>query len=129
VNGSRTDGLDYRMSVSRMQGDGYRLHSAFWSNQFSEKIGWKPVEGLNLTQVLSVIGYFNQNAEGLNLAQVMQDPRQPNPDAIPFNEYQKTRRITLGLSGTADVACNQELDFSIHYRNADYKEPGSKAVK
>jgi iron complex outermembrane recepter protein len=129
VNGSRPGGPDYRMSFSHTRGDGYRLHSAFWSNQFSEKIGWKPAAWLNLTQVLSVIGYFNQNAEGLNLAQVAQDPRQPNPDAIPFNEYQKTRRITLGLTGTAAVAGNQELDFTIHYRNADYREPGSRAVK
>jgi iron complex outermembrane receptor protein len=129
LSGSRAGGPDYRMSFSRTQGDGYRLHSDFWSNQFSEKVGWAPAAGLNLTQVLSVIGYFNQNAEGLNSAQVMQDPKQPNPDAIPFNEYQKTRRITFGVSGTAAVAANQELDFAIHYRNADYREPGSRAVR
>jgi iron complex outermembrane receptor protein len=129
VKGRHPNGPDYRISFSRAQGDGYRLHSAFWSNQFSEKIGWAPSAGLKLTQVLSVIGYFNQNAEGLNSAQVIQNPKQPNPDAIPFNEYQKTRRITFGLSGSCDLTGNQELDFTIHYRNADYQEPGSRAVK
>ena len=129
VNGRHPNGPDYRISFSRARGDGYRRHSAFWSNQFSEKIGWTPKAGLKLTQVLSIIGYFNQNAEGLNSAQVIQNPKQPNPDAVPFNEYQKTRRITLGLSGSCDLTGNQELDFTIHYRNADYKEPGSRAVK
>jgi iron complex outermembrane receptor protein len=129
VNGRHPNGPDYRMSFSRAQGDGYRRHSAFWSNQFSEKVEWAPSAGLKLTQVLSVIGYFNQNAEGLNAAGIRQDPKQSNPDAIPFNEYQKTRRITLGVSGSCVLTRRQQLDFSIQYRTADYKEPGSRAVK
>jgi iron complex outermembrane recepter protein len=129
VSGRHPDGPDYRMSFSRTRGDGYRLHSAFWSNQFSEKIGWAPAAGLKLTQVLSVIGYFNQNAEGLNAEQVALDPKQPNPDAIPFNEYQKTRRITFGVSGSVALTEDQELDFTVHYRDGNYKEPGSRAVK
>ena len=47
VNGS-VDKLDYRISVSRTQGDGYRYHQAFWGNNASEKIVWRPSDKVSV---------------------------------------------------------------------------------
>ena len=38
---------------------------------------------------------------GLNAVKVQQDPRQPNPDAIPKNEFYKVSRFTGGLTGAS----------------------------
>lgn len=127
IDGSKDD-MNYRVTFSHLMGNGYRHHTAFWGNNFGEKINWHPGEKVNITQVLYVTDYFNQNAEGLNLSQ-LNDPRQANPDAIPLNEYQKTRRVTNGVSGQVKVAKNQELQFSGFLRLTDYKEPGSSAVQ
>lgn len=128
VNGSKGN-LDYRVSFSQFQGNGYRLHTAFKGQNIGEKINWHPSAKLNFTQVLMITEYFNQNAEGLNIDQVAQDPKQANPDAIPMNEYQKTRRVTNGFSGNYLVNQSNEIQFNVFLKYTDYKEPGSKAVQ
>ncbi|MCX6234248.1 MAG: TonB-dependent receptor [Bacteroidetes bacterium] len=127
ASGTKND-LNYRISISHIKGNGYRNHQAFRGTNFSEKVTWKPNERLKLTQMLYVTDYFNQNAEGLNLAQ-LDDPKQANPDAIPFNEYQKTNRITNGLTGEVKITGNQYIHFNGYLRLTDYKEPGSSAVQ
>jgi iron complex outermembrane receptor protein len=127
ANGS-LNRMDYRISLSGIQGNGYRQHSAFWGNNLSEKINWRPTEKISLTQVLMVSGYFNQNAEGLSIDQ-LNDPKQANPDAIPFNEYQKTQRITNGFTGDFKISKNQDLLVSGFVRWTRYKEPGSSTVQ
>ncbi len=127
VDGTK-DNLNYRVSYSRMGGNGYRHHTAFWANNFSEKVNWTPAKRVKITQTLLVTDYFNQNAEGLNLSQ-LNDPRQANPDAIPMNEYQKTRRVTNGISGEIGISEKQRIHFSGYIRLTDYKEPGSSAVQ
>ena len=128
VNGS-TDNIDYRVSYSRIGGDGFRDHSAFWGNNFSEKINWKPSDKLNLQQVIYITDYLNQNAEGLSLEQVSENRKQANPDAIPFNEYQKTNRYTTGLTGKYKFSELSDIDFYGFMRWAKYKETSNKAAQ
>ena len=128
VNGSKNN-LNYRISVSHLQGNGYRLHTAFKADNISEKLKWSPSSKVSLTQVLMITSFFNQNAEGLSLDQVKQDPKQANSDAIPMNEYQKTKRITNGLSGNILLNKENEIQFNAFMKYTDYKEPGSKAVQ
>ena len=122
------DKFKYRASYSNFGGDGYRYHTAFRGDIFSEKIVWQPGEKLSVTQLLTVSEYFNQNAEGLNLSQ-LNNPRQANPDAIPYNEYQKTKRITNGLVLTCRISQNQEIELTGFLKATDYMEPGSSAVQ
>jgi iron complex outermembrane receptor protein len=120
--------LKYRFTYSNFGGDGYRYHTAFRGSIFSDKITWQAGENLKITQVLIVSHYFNQNAEGLNLSQ-LDDPRQANPDAIPLNEFQDTRRVTNGLLADFRISGNQNIVVTGYLKVTGYKEPGSSAVQ
>jgi iron complex outermembrane recepter protein len=127
IDGSQKD-IDYRLSYSRTSGDGYRDHQAFWGNNLYEKLNFHPSEKVLITQIYSHIDYFHQNPEGLNLGQ-LDNPRQANPDARPFNEYQKTNRTTFGLIGTFKINEMHDLQVSAYLRNWNYKETSNKAAE
>lgn len=122
------DKLKYRASFSNFGGDGFRYHTAFRGDIFNEKMTWQPGEKVKVTQLLIVSEYFNQNAEGLNISQ-LNDPRQANPDAIPCNEYQKTKRIINGVISEFKISDNQDIELTGFLKVTDYKEPGSSAVQ
>ena len=120
--------VDYRLSFSRTDGNGYRDHQAFWSNKLYEKINFHPVDKLTITQIISHTDYFQQNPEGLNLGQ-FNDLRQANPDACPFNEYQKTNRTTLGLSGSYKLNDMHDIEATSFLRSWNYKETSNKSAE
>lgn len=45
-----------------------------------------------------------------------------NPDALTFNEYQKTHRFTAGITSKMDIAAGQELLFGAYSRDTRYRE-------
>jgi iron complex outermembrane recepter protein len=118
----------YRASWSDFGGNGYRYHTAFRGSIFNEKITWSLGEKVKITQLLTGSQYFNQNAEGLNISQ-LDNPRQANPDAIPLNEFQETKRITNGLVSEFKISDNQDIVMMGFLKVTDYKEPGSSAVQ
>jgi iron complex outermembrane receptor protein len=126
-DGSRQD-IDYRMSYSRTDGDGYRDHQAFWGNKLYEKINFKPGKKLSVTQIISHTDYFQQNPEGLNIGQ-FDNLRQANPDANPFNEYQKTNRTTIGFHGKYKFNELQDLEVTSYFRSWTYKETSNKSAE
>ncbi len=127
LGGSRED-INYRISYSRTKGDGYRDHQAFWGNNLYEKISFHPSGKLSLTQIISHTDYFHQNPEGLNLGQ-FDNLRQANPDARPFNEYQKTNRTTLGLHGNYKFSTFHDVELTSYLREWKYKETSNKAAE
>lgn len=120
--GGSTEGSNYRLSASRAMGDGYRDHTRFHATNLYGKIHFAPGSRLRLTLITAGTSYFNDNAEGLNLGWLRQDRRMANPDALTFNEYQRTRRGTLGLTGSVEVTAEQKLSFALYYRDALYEE-------
>ncbi len=139
--------MNYRLSGSYMSGDGYRDHTKYWADNFSGKFGFRVSPAVKLTAVLGWTDFYNQNAEGLNLDWFSADPsegrKRANPDAysfdeyknapisyrqifgedrMPFNEYQKTSRLTSGISGTAGLGSNLDLAFSAYFRRTKYTE-------
>jgi iron complex outermembrane receptor protein len=116
------------LSAARAAGDGYRVHTRFYGNNLYGKLTFKFGRSLQLNLIGSGTGYFNQNPEGLNLQQVEQDPRQPNPDALTFNEYQKTKRGTGALTGQWTFAENQKISFSSYGRYTHYDESVPSSV-
>ena len=127
VDGSHND-IDYRVSYSRTSGDGYRDHQAFWGNKIYEKINFKPSAKLSVTQIISHTDYFQQNPEGLNIGQ-FDNLRQANPDANPFNEYQKTNRTTAGFHGKYKFSEFHDLELTAYIRSWNYKETSNKAAE
>ena len=127
LSGER-DIVSYRISYSHSGGNGYRDHQAFRSNKLSEKITLRPSKKLSLTQTISHTVYFQQNPEGLNLGQ-FNNLRQANPDARPFNEYQKTNRITAGLTGKYKINEINDIKVTAYLRSWNYKETSNKCAE
>jgi iron complex outermembrane receptor protein len=124
-----TDKTDYRFSASRTMGDGNRDHSAFYGTNFYGKARFVVNSSFQLTAVIMGTSYFQENPEGLNAQQVAENPDQANPDSGKMNEYQLTRRLTAGLSGTAKLASNQDLSFTVYGRKTDYTESVPSTVQ
>jgi iron complex outermembrane receptor protein len=93
------------------------------------RLAWQVSPHFRLTAVVAATGFFNQNAEGLNLDWLAQDRRMANPDAIKYNEYQETIRQTAGLTGTFDVTPNQTLSFTTYFRHMDYTDSVPSTVQ
>jgi iron complex outermembrane receptor protein len=127
LDGSK-EAVDYRVSYSRTDGDGYRDHQAFWGNKLYEKVNFHPSKKFSLTQVISRTDYFHQNPEGLNLGQ-FDDLRQANPDACPFNEYQKTNRMTAGFHGSYKFCDMQDIEVTSYLRSWNYKETSNRCAE
>ncbi len=121
--------LSGSLDLARTAGDGYREHTAFWGNNLYGRLGWRPGPRVRLDAVLAATGYFNQNAEGLNLDWLAQDRRMANPDAVKYDEYQKTIRQTAGLSGRFDLGSGQELAFVGYFRHTQYTESVPSTVQ
>lgn len=128
INGSKND-IDYRVTASRLYGTGYRDHTGFYGNNISEKINWQPSEHFSLSQVFLMTDYFNQNAEGLSIDQLKENPKQANPDANPFNEYQLTNRYTAGVNGKYIFSDFSDIGFYGFNRWTRYKETSNKAAQ
>ncbi len=126
--GGGSQKLSYRISASRTQGDGYREHTKFWGNNLYSKIRWSSVDSVKLTAILAWTDFYNDNAEGLNLEWLRQNRRMANPDALIYNEYQRTGRITSGLVGEIGLGDNQKLSFSLYYRHTKYDESVPSSV-
>jgi iron complex outermembrane receptor protein len=125
--GGTSGKMNYRISASNNAGDGYRVHTAFRGLNLYSKFSWKIGKSGKLTAIIGGTNFFNENAEGLNQPQ-LNNPRQPNPDALTFNEYQRTRRVTTGLTGQFHPAGNQDFSFSVYYRNTAWRESVPSAV-
>jgi iron complex outermembrane recepter protein len=115
--------VNYRVSYSHTQGNGYREHQAFMGDVFNEKLNWTPSNTVKITQILSYTNYFNQNSEGINLGRYdTVGPQAANTDAIPFNEFQKTQRLTGALLGSFMIRNNQSIQVKAFMRMNNYRE-------
>ncbi len=110
------------LSMSREMGDGYRIHTNFWATKLWGKANFDASKTFHLTPVVGYIDFYNQNPEGLNRDQVIEDPRQPNPDAVPKNEFMHTTRYTGGLSGVINISKMHSVLFTGYIRGTKYSE-------
>jgi iron complex outermembrane receptor protein len=127
--GGASGSLNYHVNAAAERGDGYREHTAFWGNKASGKLSWQVSPRVRLNALLGATGYFNENAEGLNIEQVQEDPRQPNPDALTYNEYQKTQRQSAAVTGTVDFSSSQVLSFAGYFRHTNFTESVPSSVQ
>jgi iron complex outermembrane receptor protein len=119
-----TDGnLNYRVSYSHDQSTGYRIHQAYYGDIFSEKANWTISSKIKITQLLSYTDYFNQNSEGISWGRYEEyGPRAANTDAVPYNEFHKTKRLTGALIGKFAISNNQDILVKAFMRLNDYRE-------
>ncbi len=126
--GATVGNVNYRASLSRTMGDGYRDHTKYWANNFYGKFGWTPASNLTVDPVIGWTQFFNENAEGLNLEQVRENPRQVNPDAAPKNEFIQTGRFTTGAPAALTVAGQHDLSAAIFIRRTVFGESVPSSV-
>jgi iron complex outermembrane recepter protein len=119
---------DYRVSYSGNMGNGYRQHANFKANNAYGKINIRPQKNIRITPVVMWTDFFNENPEGMNYNQYWQDPTQPNPDAIPRNEFMHTQRFTGGISGDLLINKMHDISFNASLRNTNYDESVVQSV-
>jgi iron complex outermembrane receptor protein len=109
-----------------LSGDGYRDHSAYSADNARGKFAFTLSPTIKITAIAGWTDFFNQNPEGLNLAWFSADPkvlrREANPDSNRFNEYQKTKRATGGVTGSIGLGANLDLAVTASYRHTKYTE-------
>jgi iron complex outermembrane receptor protein len=127
--GGTSDALNYRVSASHTEGDGYRVHTAFRATNLYGKFRLDPAPGTRLHVIVAGTDFFNQNAEGLNLTWLAEDRRQANPDALTYNEYQRTRRGTVGVSGVTRLGSATGLTWSLYARETRWVESVPSSVQ
>ena len=115
--------VNYRISYSHVQSHGYRVHQAYMADNLSEKLTWTPSKKIKVTQLLTYTSYFNQNSEGINLSRYdTVGHRAANTDAIRYNEFHKTQRLTGATIVRYDFAKNQDITVKGFIRLNNYQE-------
>ncbi len=120
--GGSTDKINYRVFLSRTLGDGYRQHTHFWGNNVYGKITYTPTKYLQLTPIFAWTDVYHENPEGINLSYYKKDPKLPNDDAIPFNEYLQTNRVTNALRGLIILSEGHEINFNGYFKRTLFTE-------
>lgn len=108
--GGSVNDVNYRVSFSRAMGDGYRQHTHFFANNVYGKATYTPTGNIQVTPIFGYVHAYHENPEGINLDYYNTDPKLPNDDAIPFNEYLETERVTHGVTGHFILSDRHELD-------------------
>ncbi|MBN1222011.1 MAG: TonB-dependent receptor [Candidatus Aminicenantes bacterium] len=130
--GGTTGIMNYSISYSMLSGDGYRDHSEYKADNAHGKFAFTISPSVKITAILGWTAYLNQNPEGLNLDWFSSDPkalrRRANPDSYAFNEYQRTKRATGGLTGSIDLGVNLDLTVTAYYRFNEYTEAVPSSV-
>jgi iron complex outermembrane receptor protein len=120
--GGDVNEVNYRVSMSRTGGAGYRVHTHFWQDNIYAKATWTPSLNFQVRPILSWSDTYHENPEGLGLAQYLRDPTLPNDDAVPYNEHMEMERTTAGVAGVLRFLDNQDIRFSGYAWHSTYTE-------
>lgn len=119
--GGQMKNVSYRVAFSRALGDGYRDHTHFNLNNVYGMLTYTPASNIKLTPIFSYVNAYHENPEGVSLKQLGENPKQSNSDAIPFNEYLETNRITNGLTGLM-LFDRHEIQFNGYVKRTIFNE-------
>jgi iron complex outermembrane recepter protein len=120
--GGNFEKVNYTASFSRNMGEGYRIHTHYQGDNFNAKLNYLPSSSFKITPIINYVDVYHENAEGLSADQYAQDPKQANGDAIPFNEYLETKRLTGGAVGQINLQNIHVIDFNAFYKNTKFTE-------
>jgi iron complex outermembrane receptor protein len=124
--GGDVNDVNYRISFSRMTGDGYRVHTHFWGDNVYGKVVYMPSKSILLTPIFGWTNVYHENPEGINLEAYRQDPKQANSDAVPFNEFLQTERLTNGMTGSIIINKSHEIQFNGYMKRTLFTEANNR---
>jgi iron complex outermembrane recepter protein len=127
--GGTSGDVNYHFTASSSGGNGYRVHTAFDAYNLYGKVKYNAGDSTKLTFIVAGTHYYNDNAEGLNLTWLAQDRRQANPDALTYNEGQRTNRLTAGMSGQTRLTSDSELTYAAYFRRTGWWEAVPSSVQ
>lgn len=127
--GGTSGDVNYHFTASSSGDNGYRVHTAFDAYNLYGKMKYKAGDSTKLTFIVAGTHYYNDNAEGLNLNWLAEDRRQANPDALTYNEGQRTNRLTVGMSGQTQLASNGAFTYSVYFRRTGWLESVPSTVQ
>ena len=109
------DAVNYVVSASHFQTDGYRDHSEAERNIFNAKLELAPSEASKLTVVANAVQTpYVQDPLGLTHAQVEADPRQAGVNAIAYNTRKILAQEQLGVNYQDQLSAADQIFASAY---------------
>lgn len=114
-SGSTADGVDWLLSASRFETDGWREHSAATRNTANARVGVSLSEDSRLTLMLNHVRVNAQDPLGLDLGQFTANPRQATPQATQFDTRKTVDQTQGGLVWERRIDARNDLRVMVYY--------------
>ncbi|MGA0571359.1 TonB-dependent receptor domain-containing protein [Variovorax sp. VNK109] len=116
LKGSGSTGkVDWLLSTSRFETDGYRDHSAATRDTTNGKLGLQVSEDNRLTFVFNSVRLSAQDPLGLSTAQFAANPQQATPQAAQFNTRKTVDQAQGGLVWDRRIDAHNDLRVMVYY--------------
>ena len=119
--GGQTDRVNYFVSLSDAEVDGYRVHSETENTQLSGRLEFDLGAGGSL---LAVANYTDQpisnDPGGINLAQAQADPRSARDRNLSFDSGEALEQSRIGFVYSLPVGEGSELEVRNYYVSRDF---------
>ncbi|HEY5624741.1 MAG TPA: TonB-dependent receptor, partial [Gammaproteobacteria bacterium] len=119
--GGQTDNMNYLVSLSDMELDGYRQQSRFENTQFSGRFRF---DLGNDSSFLAVVNHTDQpmaqDPGGINAAQAAADPRSARDRNVDFDTGETMEQTRLGFVYTTPIGDNGELAARSYFVSRDF---------
>ncbi len=114
-SGSTDAGIDWLLSTSRFNTDGYRDHSAASRSTANARVGVKLSDDSRLTFVLNSVRLNAQDPLGLSAAQFAANPRQATFQAEQFNTRKTVDQTQGGVVWDKRINANNDFRLMLYY--------------
>ncbi|MEJ7932389.1 TonB-dependent receptor [Ramlibacter sp. AN1015] len=106
--------LRYRVSATRFETDGWRMHSAARREGFNAKLNYALAADTDLTLIANDLSLRAQDPLGLTRAQWEEDPRQAQPAALLFDTRKTVDQLQLGAVLAHRIDARRRLQFTAY---------------
>jgi iron complex outermembrane receptor protein len=119
--GGQSDGLDYLVSGSRFDYDGYRAHSATEQFRFNGQFGYSFEPGRRLEMMVHHIDLPRQDDPGgLTRAEVAADPSAARQRNVDFDAGETVAQQRIGLRYTHALDAGRRIETTVFYTHRDF---------
>lgn len=121
AGGQQAD-LNYLMSGSYLDYDGYRDHSETENRRLNAKFGYALSGDSDLTAIVNVIDIPEQNDPGgLTLEEAKADPSQARQRNVDFDSGESVEQTTLGLVYAHRLSRPHRIEIKSYYVQRDFE--------
>ncbi|MBP7565250.1 MAG: TonB-dependent receptor [Burkholderiaceae bacterium] len=114
-SGSTDGGVDWLLSGSRFETDGWRQHSAATRNTANARVGVKLSDDSRLTLVLNHVRVNAQDPLGLDIGQFTANPRQATPLALQYDTRKTVEQTQGGMVWERRIDARNDLRVMLYY--------------